>query len=677
MIPRPPAPRLLLALLAAVGCQRADGVDGTVIILVMDGVRLQDSLGDEPSSATGEPPAELMPVTWSRLLPQGARASQAWNLGATTTTPAHAALISGRRQPLATVSADDEVGLYRPQLPSLFEAVREQLGDGEEQVVLVANTGLVRPVERSLWPGALGAGWVWVGDEDGSPSPDDRRVLARLQERLDEFPTRLALVNMHQLDRSGHYGDNDDYLDDLRSIDAPIAELWDWLEGHHHYQGDTTLMIVADHGRHSLSDDDPHWRHHGDSCNGCRRIQALALGPEVVAGVDLDDPFLITDVAPTAAGILGVDLPWADGLVQRGLLTRPSVAASRSGLADLALAGGLVAELRYQDDPWHRSALWVGGTRLSSAEALLVEAPAMARDGELAWVCFRELALAPYEDSTTWVARCAQSVDSGASWEAIAAPVEQVGPLWRPVLRAGGAGTVVAAWVDNRAGTADGGAVGTEGDLHLVVSQFDGSWSSGWMAADLSYPLDMAAALEGDLLITAVGAGPLGSGSQHARDIWVGSVALGGAQPRWQSLAASGLGDLLGVTGSWRMELPALRVDEAGTLHLAAVAHSDAGGHGVLASSDDQGRSWSRAAMVDLPFPPDPHLAPVWLGERAVWVVVDVPADESRLCAASLDLAPSCVQTGSPRVLRTAVEQQLYVLVDQGVGAWSLESFEI
>ena len=669
MMPRSPALWMLAVLLCA-ACKRSDRMDGTAIILVMDGVRLEDSLGDDPSSATGEPPQELMPQLWSQLLPEGARASQAWSLGATTTTPAHAAIISGRRQPLATVSADADVGLYRPQLPSLFEAVRAQLGSTEDEVLLVANTGLIRPVERSLWPGAQGASWVWVGDDSEDPAPDDRLVLARLQEELDETPTKLALVNMHQLDRSGHYGGSSDYLDDLGRVDEPIAELWAWLQDHRDYRDDTTLVLMADHGRHDASDDDPHWRHHGDSCNGCRRVPALVLGPLAVAGVDGDEPVLLTDIAPTVAAILGVELPWAEGLVMEGLLDVPGPITNRSGVADMAMADEGVAEIRYGTDPWHRSALWVDGVRLSSPEALGVEAPAMASEGQQAWVCFRELTLDPEGAETPWLARCLESDDGGVSWQDLEPPVERVGPLWRPVLHSGSDGSLLAAWVDNRAGTTDGGAVGADGELHLVVSRYDGGWSSGWLEAGLSYPTDIAAVPSDAGLLVAVGAGPQGSGAQHARDIWLGSVDVGVTEPLWTAPRSTGLGQQLGFEGAWRLELPALSVDDMGAVGLAAVAQSDAGGHGVMARSDDEGQHWTDATVVDLPYPPFPQLPPVWVDGRAVWACVDVDNDEAWFCSAGFDEPPSCVSADSPRVSRMAADQGLHAIIDLGLGAW-------
>jgi hypothetical protein len=675
---RPTAALLLLSLGA---CRReADAVDGTAIILVMDGVRLEESLGDEPSSATGEYPQAFMPSTWSSLLPEGARASQAWSLGATTTTPAHAVLISGRRQPLANYSVGGDVGLYRPELPSLFEAVRDQLEASEEQVILVANTELVHPVERSLWPDAAGAGWVWVGQEDDPavPSHDDRAVLAELKAQLEAQPTRLALVNLHQVDRSGHYGNDEAYLDDVRGLDDPIAELWTWLQTRVDYVGDTTLVLISDHGRHSYSDDDPHWRHHGDNCNGCRRVPALVLGPGVSAGVDLADPLLLADVAPTLAAQLGVELPWADGLVLEGLLEQPSGAPSRSGLAGVALAGGLVAELRYQDDPNHRSALWIEGQQLSDPDALQVEAPTLARSGEKAWLCFRELLLTPGEPDTAWQARCFASDDGGDSWQTMAPPVDTVGPMWQAALVAGADGKLLAGWVNNLNATATGGAEGEQGEVSLELGRYDGGWTVASLDGDHTFPTDPTMTVSGESLLFAIGAAPEGSEARHTRDVYLGQASLDAQGPHWVGAEPAGLSDLAPQGERWRLEHPALRVDSAGTVYLAAVGHSDAGSHAVLASSQDQGQSWSTSTIVEMPHPVAPHLSPVWLGERAVWVAVDTGAGDAYLCAAGLGGEASCVSVASPRVLQVAVDgDDLYAIVDAGVGEWVLEGFEI
>jgi len=674
----------MLAIVPALACRYGpDQLDGSVVVLVMDGVRLEESLGDDPSSATGEHPQEFMPRTWSELLPQGARASEAWVVGATTTTPAHAALVVGRREPLANYPTTDDVGLYRPQLPTLLEEVHRQLDGGAGEASIVANSGLVQPVAHSLWPG-LGedhaASWRWVGQADDAelPSQHDDLVIEALKQRLQEVPTRLALVNLHQVDRSGHYGGAESYLDDVRDLDDPVVELWGWMQARQQreYRDDSWLLVLADHGRHSRSDDDPIWRNHGCVCNGCRRVPALLLGPGVAGGQDLAEPMLLTDVAPTVAALLGVELPWASGLPLGGLMDSDLDAVTRTGVADFAVAGGVIAQVDYLADPAHRSELSVGGQRLSDPDALLVEAPAMVASEDKTWLCFRELLLTPAEQDTAWQPRCFASLDQGSSWEELPAPLDSVGPHWRASLAVGPAGELLAAWPHNVNAVATNGAEGGEGEVSVDAARYaDGAWTVTPDDGAQTWPQDASLALDGQQLLLAVGAAPNSSHSRHERDVHVGRVQLDGGDLAWVGVASADLRDLASGSSQWRLELPSLRLDDSGDLWLAAVGSTDSQSVAVMARSEDQGESWSDSAALELGHAVAPHAAPAWLGELAVWPVLEPDSDQGWLCAASLDREAACVET-SPRVLRLAADgESIHALVDVDLGSWELHSW--
>jgi hypothetical protein len=397
--PRSLAPIGLAFGLAGCGDSAHVAPDGTALILVMDGVRLEESLGDDPSSATGEQPSAFLPEVWDERLGAGVRSTQAWSLSATTTVPAHATILTGRRVPLANYATSDDPGVYRSPLPTLGEWMRAaDPSISADDAVLAANTNLLMAVDHSLWPGLgepYGANYLWITETEGGTqsSHDDADVLEGLSEQLWAHPVRLGMVNLHQVDRSGHYGVDQEHLDRIRGLDRPLVTLWDELDDHAGYAGDTWVLLTADHGRHSEAQTDPPWRHHGCACNGCRRVPFLLTGPGVAEGTDADGPVLLTDYAPTLAALQGFSLPWADGLVRDDLLTEPTGVASRSGLADLAMAGGLQAEIRYLQDPAHRNELWVEGQRLSDPEAIAVEGLAMASDGDDHWLCFREVVL--------------------------------------------------------------------------------------------------------------------------------------------------------------------------------------------------------------------------------------------------------------------------------------------
>ncbi len=685
-MPRAPALALLLAALALPSCRRDPlAVSGTVLVVVMDGVRLEESLGDDPSSATGQDPWSFMPRVWDELVPQGVRATQAWNLAATTTTPAHVAMMSGVRQAVTNYPVDGQPGLYRPDLPVLPELLRQATGIPREQVVVMANTELVQPVVHSLWPGSgfiHSADFVWVsqqGNED-QPASDDRAVINALQEKMREVPLRFALLNLHQVDRSGHYGDDKAYLDDVRWLDSPLADLWAWILEQPEYKDDTWLMIVADHGRHTEAPDDPPWRNHGCACNGCRRVPFLLLGPGVRAGETYDEPLLLTDVAPTLAALWDLPAPWADGLVQHDLFVEDLPQTSRTGLADLALAGGHRAELHTLDDPGQRSELRLDGARVSDPDAIAVEAPSMTSLGEdRAWLCFREILLEPDELDSFWCPRCLATADDGLSWDDIGTPVSAVGPYWRAALQVTDAGELLMAYPRNLNGVASAGAEGGEGEVTIDLARFDGQ---GWTVSshrDIhSFPTDASAVLQGDRLMVAVAAGASGDQARHEREVLVGQAQITPDVTTWGDLAAVDLDQPDTERDWWRVEHPALHTATDGSLLLAANGFVDGGSRAVIARSEDQGQHWQQRQVMEPERPIMPHIGPVWLGDLAVWATLDPLEDRAWICSASLDDPMECVDAQTPRILRLAVEgEHLHGLVDAGVAQWEPRSWEL
>jgi len=676
----------LLALLAplALACQPEDETAGTALVLVMDGVRVEESFGDERSSATGEHPSAIMPASWDQLFPQAVRASNAWNLGTTATAPAHASLLTGRRQALGNYPVYGEPGLYRTDLPTLFELVRRQDELGPGAALLLANTVLVQPLAHSEWPGHgfdYGASYSLVTREAGSsePAEGDEEVFEALRERLSVAQPRLALANLHKVDRAGHYGDRGDYPDRVRSLDEPLVELWDWLGSREAYTDDSWMLVLADHGRHSSADADPPWRHHGCDCVGCRRLPFLLLGPGVRAGEDVDVPVLLADVAPTLGALLGVEVPMASGLVLDELFVEPTGAPSRSGVADLAASGGLLAELHYLSDPAHRSELRMDGQLLSDPEALVVEAPSLATLGDQAWLCFRELVLDASAPESSWQPRCLASHDLGRSWEDIGAPEDRVSAYWSLDLLPLEGGGLLAVYASNPLGLQFGGADGADSGTALVMARYqEGSWSRSSQEHGVTFPVDAAAVLLEDRVVLAVGAGRSGAAGRHSRDVFTTSLAGGARESSWSRPMPAELGERLAPGARWwRMEHPALRAAGVGQVQLAAVGYLDGTTLAVLASSPDLGVSWERAFPLALPGVPLPHVAPVWLDDRAVFPVLDEDTEQVSLCAGGLDSGVSCLSTGSLRISRLAADgEDLLVLVDQGSGQWELERYE-
>lgn len=652
----------------------------TVLVVVLDGARDEETLGNGPSSATGEAPWAMMPTVWDELVPQGVRATAAWTLSSSTTVPSHAAMITGRRAPpVANYPPGDGPGAYLPSLPVLAQALlKTEPALDPKATTTIANTELLEVLTGSLWPGAAGLGqdaYRHVESAEGGPSHDDTDVLDALVEAMDAGGLRLALANLHQVDRSGHNGDQDAYPDDIRALDRPLTELWRAVQDHPDYADRTYLLILSDHGRHSAAGSDPPWRHHGCSCSGCRRLPFLMLGPGVRAGEALHSPVLLVDVAPTLGALLGVDLPWADGLVRDDLLLAPTGWPSRAGIAATAAAGAHRAELRYRDDPAHRAALWVDGQRLSDPDSLVVEAPSLANDGEGAWACWRALQASTSDTQVSWAHRCAVSEDGGVSWDALAFAEDQAGPYGRVQLEPWGDG-LLAAWVQSPNGSADGG--GTDPDeegttVSLRVALHDGgAWQGSSAPSVPSFPTDLALAVQGATLHLAMGAADPDAADQvrHTRRIWLAQATQGADGWSWTGPTEVDLDGLAPADAAWRVEQPALTLDGQDRLLLAASGYgSEGSSQAIVALSDDGGASFTERAVLQLPGPLQPTTGPVWLTEHAVFsVIVD---DAVQLCAGGLEGEVTCIDTGAPRVLQLeASGDTLHAIVDVDQGHW-------
>ena len=662
---------------------QADLARDALVIMVMDGVRLEESLGNQASSATGELPERMLPTIWDELTPQGLRATNAWNLSATITAPAHATILSGRRLPYANFSMGSAPGLFRPTLPGLHEALEHAGEVDPASSLLVSNTRLLEGLTRSLyrWSDDVpvkGAEQLLATQADGEDDgyQDDEAVLRRLRTRLGSGPVDFALVNLHRVDLEGHYGEEEqDYPDAVRVLDEPIADFWAWLQGSPRYGEGSWMLLLADHGRNDIGTSDPVWRHHGDQCNGCRRLPFLLLGPGVRAGAVEDSPILLTDIAPTLAAIKGVAMPWADGLVRDDLLDAPTGMPSRSGLADVAEAGGVRAELVYTDDPAHRKRLEVAGLEISDPESIEVEAPVMAADGDRIYLCYRELALTPERTQTQWLARCQLSDDQGLSWEGIGAPTNPVGPWWKPAMVPTQGGLLLL-YPYNPDGMANLNSIDGQGSYWVEASFWaDQFWSSTQLNDSPIFPIDLVAAEQDDgRVLVALGGSTREEDARNTRAIHSGSVTLHNGHPAWGDVTATRMSELAPTAkgAEWRVERPAVGFDADGSMRLAAVGYGPSASYAIMAW--DRGRvGWSQLATLELPGDPLPHLAPVWLQDRPAWAVLDDTSGLVSLCSAMPDEDPVCVDTGSERILTlTRSEDALLALVDRAQGQWEL-----
>ena len=123
------------------------------------------------------------------------------------------------------------------------------------------------------------------------------------------------MVSFSYVDLKGHSGVWQDYLDQIEIADSMVFATWNYLQSDPFYQNQTYLFLSADHGRH----DDAHggFQNHGDSCDGCRILPFLALGPNIRTNLTLGQEYAYAqrDLCKTIAGIFGIPAPQAEGVV--------------------------------------------------------------------------------------------------------------------------------------------------------------------------------------------------------------------------------------------------------------------------------------------------------------------------------------------------------------------------
>jgi hypothetical protein len=661
--------RALWLLFLVAGCTGNAGDKGarapSVIVLVMDGVRTDEFTSTTVSSVTGVTGEAYAKNAWKTLAPDASVVRAAHNTGITITAPAHLALVSGRVDAFANFPVDDVAGpgLYRPLLPTLFEEARSQLDLPEEEVLLLANTELLEPVEHSLYPDA-GEGaetWELFDPETGVPLGEDAPVIAALLERIDATPPRLAVVNLHDVDRAGHYGHGDAYAEGVTAVDEQVAAFWEAVQKKHPaYAESLLLVVVSDHGRHD-HDEDQGWHNHGDACTGCREVPLMVIGGGAVADVILDETVAAIDLAPAIAAHLGVTMPWAEGLPDTALFPEATTTPREGDVSRVGSA--IVALQRWLDDPEQRSEVRVGEEIVSTAGVFAAEAPALVEGADGARVCFRELAWDAVDGAYPWVARClAGSPTEG--WAEMGFPDPEVAPFFRAAL-AERDGTTWAAWPYNPRGAGEAGTGGRIG-LSLAGWTPEGGWTEAVNSQGI-FPTD-AAIVATDLgLVVAYGASMGDPDSRYTRHVRVVPVPLTEGVPVMEELTSFSLVELLGEGA--RVEHPALAA-EGSRVRVAMLGLTEAGGTVAAATSADAGRTWSSPVALPDGGTPLPHLAPAWDGAEVVWgVLVDGAAHLCRATPGDADAA--CVDVGSARLQSfVAADGAATVVRDAGVGSW-------
>ena len=641
-----------------------------MLVVVLDGVRVEEFTSDWTSDLTGVSGEDNAQRTWSEVVPHGTVVRSILNPVLTSTAPGHAALVSGRAEPLLNVGFGHQgPALYRPLLPTIFEEARSQKGWSADDAVLMANSVVMSGVNASIYPGLedFGGTWSMVTEPmKTAVEDDDTRTFALLEDLLASDAPQLLVVNFHDADRAAHLGPEGGYLDRVAEQDAQFALLWEWLNqgGHEAYLDGLLVVLTADHGRHRHALEDG-WVNHGDACDGCREVPLLLLGAGVEAGRVEAGTWSLLDVAPTIAAHLGIDLPWAQGMPLSSLVDT-GTALARRGEVDVELSGAHLATRRWRDDAESRSEVVVDGVVVSTPGIFAAEAPAVLDGAEASYVCFREFSSVAAEGWMPWIPRCL--IDDGAGWRELGFPESTVGPFWKPVLTERD-GVLWAAWLHTPLVRGEDGLDGVR----------VASWSptQGW--ASPTGPTTPATTLDVDLVPTPDGL--LLSASVNLADpeeAYTRRAAVWGFDGTGQRTRVDTQFQFETLLGDpRRVERPALRAN-GDRVQLAAMAMDEGRRFVAYVESRDSGATWSEPLALPSEGSAFLHLPPRWDGEEVVWGTL-LPDGTSGICTVRPGAAAaSCRSTGSPRLDSFDVEHGVVVAsVDVGAGDWRIVTSEL
>ncbi len=286
----------MLALMPVAPTWAAEYETQNVALVIIDGLRYSEGLGD--------PDHTQVPEMWA-LAQQGTIIEPFFNDGYTYTARAIPAIWAGAWTPVDEFPDPDCGGdtNNHSRLPTVFEYYRK---------------GLARPAEDCF--NIVGnVSCPWKPSFDAEYGPDfwptihhegstDTGVWTSALHLLNEQTPRFFVLYLSGVDHGGHSGDWDEYLESISEADSVVGYLWHFLQIHPHYAGTTTMIVTNDHGRH-----DNDFSGHGDGCDGCRRIQLLAVGPDTPAGLVSTVPRSIPDITPTIGELLGFPTGYSTG----------------------------------------------------------------------------------------------------------------------------------------------------------------------------------------------------------------------------------------------------------------------------------------------------------------------------------------------------------------------------
>ncbi len=278
-----------------------------VFVVVMDGARYSETWGDAHQT--------YIP-TIKNLASQGIMCTNFYNDGQTLTVPGHTAITTSYYQLI------NNGGQEIPERSSIFQYYLSQYSKPLTDAWVISSKDKLEVLSNCLdpsWSGKFRPSVDCGVNGNGTGYREDSITYNHLVDTLTKFHPHLAIVNFREPDMTAHSNNWVGYLSQIQKVDKLVGDFWNFLQKDSIYAGVSTLLVTNDHGR-NLDGVYDGFASHGCTCEGCRHIFLLGIGPDFKTNYIETEHYSLVDIAPTICELMGIKMPNAQGKVMKSIL---------------------------------------------------------------------------------------------------------------------------------------------------------------------------------------------------------------------------------------------------------------------------------------------------------------------------------------------------------------------
>lgn len=263
-----------------------------LVVIVLDGARYSETMGD--SSKSNIP-------NISMFADNGVNFTNFYNNGITNTNNGHVAITTGIYENI------NNSGIEYPTKPSFMNWFLFEKNKKKTDACIITSKDKLEILAYYKDSVRLPLPYTDCGiNGNMSGYRNDSVTTSRALQVLSIYQPDILFVNFKEPDASGHSGNWNNYLLELKKSDAYAGRIIDFINNHPAYKNKTTLFITNDHGRHSNGWLDGYVSH-GDNCNGCKHIMLVASGPDIKKSVEIKNNYEMIDLYATVCNLMNVN----------------------------------------------------------------------------------------------------------------------------------------------------------------------------------------------------------------------------------------------------------------------------------------------------------------------------------------------------------------------------------